>query len=297
MGNQGHSGIGARQLCEIIWSGAIGPVREAHVWTNRPTWPQGIAAPLAEEPVREGLDWDLWLGAAKERPFNNGYCPHKWRGWYDFGAGALGDMACHIMDPVFWALKLADAESYSVEVVKAEEKNAQTFPKSEVVKYSYPARKDMPPVDVYWYDGGSLPPRPKGVPDNQIVGDGDWNDRTNGSYFVGDNGIVTAGEYGGKPRLLPDERMADFTMPPETIERVRANNHYGNWIDACKGGAPACSNFDYAGPFTEMVLMGVVALQAGQKVEWDAVDGTLAGSSDVRHLLTKEYRNGFELPV
>jgi hypothetical protein len=206
-------------------------------------------------------------------------------------------MACHIMDPVFWALKLDEAENYFVEIVKAEEKNDQTFPKAEIVKYSYPARGAMPPVEVYWYDGGNLPPRPQGVPDDQIVGDGEWNDRTIGSYFVGDGGVITAGEYGGKARLLPDERMADYTMPPETIERVRANNHYGNWIDACKGGKAACSNFDYSGPFTEMVLMGVVALRAGERIDWDVKAGKMRWPSNAMHLLTKEYRSGFELPV
>ena len=297
MGNQGHSGNGVRDLCEMIWSGAIGPVREAHVWTNRPSWPQGIAAPLPTMPVRDNLDWDLWLGSAPERPYSDKYSPHNWRGWYDFGAGALGDMACHIMDPAFWALKLYEAPSYRVECVKVDGKNEQTFPNGEVIKYSYPARGAMPPVEVYWYDGGHLPPRPEGVPDDEQVGDGEWGGRTNGSYFKGDDGYLTAGEYGGRPRLLPNARMAEYVKPDPSIPRVRAQNHYGNWIAACKGGEAAGSNFEYSGPFTEMVLMGVVALKAGQKLEWDHAKSAITNVANGEALLSKPYRTGFEIPV
>jgi predicted dehydrogenase len=296
MGNQGHSGNGVRVLCEMVWSGAIGTVREAHIWTNRPTWPQGIGEPLAEEPVRAGLDWDRWIGTAPMRAFNNKYAPHNWRGWQDFGNGALGDMACHIMDPAFWALHLYQAERYSVELVQADGRNGQTYPNSSVVKFSYPARGDMPPVDVYWYDGGNLPPRPRGVPDGQQVGDGEWNDRTNGSYFAGDNGCITAGEYGGRARLLPDERMAEYTLPAETIPRVSAQNHYRNWFDACKGGEPACSNFEYSAPFSEMIVLGGLAIRMNQKLEYDCVAGKLTNLANSDHLLTKEYRKGWELP-
>ncbi|MEK7794774.1 MAG: Gfo/Idh/MocA family oxidoreductase [Candidatus Hydrogenedentota bacterium] len=297
MGNQGHSGNGARQVCEMIWSGAIGEVREAHVWTNRPSWKQAIDAPLPTMEKPATLDWDLWLGTAADRDYSKGYCPFNWRGWYDFGAGALGDMACHIMDPVFWSLKLAEADGFSVELVKNEGKNDHTFPKSELIKFQFPARGQMAPVDVYWYDGGNLPPRPAGVPDIQKVGDGEWNNRTNGSYFVGESGIITAGEYGGKARLLPDERMADFKMPAQTIPRIEANNHYGNWTDACKGGAPACSNFDYSGPFTVMVLMGCVALRSGQRVEWSNKTHSITNMANGAELITKPYRKGWELPV
>ena len=296
MGNQGHSGNGARVLCEMVWSGAIGTVSEARVWTNRPTWAQGIAQPLTEEPVRAGLDWDKWIGTAPLRPFNNKYAPHAWRGWQDFGNGALGDMACHIMDPAFWALNLHKAERYSVELIQADGRNDQTYPNSSTVKFSYPARGEMPPVDVYWYDGGNLPPRPAGVPDNQQIGDGEWNDRTNGSYFVGDSGIITAGEYGGRPRLLPDERMAEYTPPAESIPRVGAQNHYRNWFDACKGGEPACSNFEYSAPFSEMIVLGGLAIRMNQKLEYDCVAGKLTNLANSDHLLTKEYRNGWELP-
>lgn len=297
MGNQGHSGNGVREQCEMVWSGAIGHVREAHVWTNRPSWPQGIDHPLDEEPVPETLDWDRWLGTAKKRAYNKGYLPHSWRGWQDFGGGALADMACHIMDPVYWSLKLYDAESYTIETVAIEGKNDYTFPNASTIKYSFTARGDMPPVDVYWYDGGHMPPRPKGVPDDQQIGDGEWGGRANGSYLVGDDGYLTAGEYGGRPRLLPDERMADYTMPPETIPRVRAMNHYRNWIEACKGGEPACSNFDYAGPFSEMVLFGNLTIKTGEKYEWDNVKGIVKNHPNPKEAVSKEYFNGWTLPV
>lgn len=297
MGNQGHSGTGARQLCEMVWSGAIGNVREAHVWTNRPSWPQGIYEPLPTVPVREALDWDLWIGSAPYREYGEKYCPHNWRGWLDFGAGALGDMACHIMDPIFWSLNLIESEWYTAEVTAIDGENDQTFPNSSVIKYTYGPRGDMPQVDVYWYDGGNMPPRPKGVPDDQQVGEGTWNGRANGSYMVGDDGIITAGEYGGNPRLLPDELMADYTRPAETIPRVRASNHYRNWIDACKGGTPACSNFDYAGPFTEMVLFGTLALKAGKQLKMNNKTGIVEGVNDSAAFLSKSYRSGWELPV
>jgi len=237
------------------------------------------------------MDWDLWIGTAPMRPYNSKYAPFNWRGWWDFGCGALGDMACHIMDPAFWALKLEDADSFSVECVRQEGANDQTAPDSSVIKYEFPARGEMPPVVVYWYDGAEMPPRPEGVPEDQKLGDGN-----NGSYFIGDEGILTAGEYGGEARLLPDEKMHDSTMPPETIERVPGNSPYLDWIRACKGGPKACSNFDYSGPFTEMVNFGNIALRTGEKVTYNSKAGTLDKEKHA-HLLTKEYREGWELPA
>ncbi|MCE5308370.1 MAG: Gfo/Idh/MocA family oxidoreductase, partial [Acidobacteriales bacterium] len=160
MGNQGHSNEGARRLCEMIWAGEIGAVREVHAWTDRPIWPQGIDAPLPEEPVPSTLDWDVWLGPAPQRAYNKGYAPFKWRGWFDFGCGALGDMACHILDPVNWALRLGAPTS--VECVKQEKRNSQTFPTKSIIRFEFPARANMPPVTLYWYDGGLMPPRPSG---------------------------------------------------------------------------------------------------------------------------------------
>lgn len=287
MGNQGHSGEGSRRLCEMIWSGVIGPVREAHIWTNRPDdWLQGVPDPLPPEPIPEGLNWDLWLGTAPRRPYNSGYHPADWRGWWDFGCGALGDMGCHIMDPVYWALQLGAPRS--VECVSQEGKNDQTAPSRSTTRYEFPARNSMPPVTVYWYDGGNLPKRPQGISKETTLGDG-----ANGSLLMGDEGIITAGEYGGNPRLLPDEKMRDYTFPSPIIPR--SPGHYKDWIQACKGGVPACSNFDYAGPFTETVLLGNIAPRCEGKLLWDAENMRFTNNREASRLVKREYSDGWSL--
>ncbi|HOJ67336.1 MAG TPA: Gfo/Idh/MocA family oxidoreductase [Candidatus Hydrogenedentes bacterium] len=295
MGNQGHCGDGVRELCEMIWSGAIGKVREAHIWTNRPVWPQGIADPLPEEPVPETMDWELWIGAAPFRPYNSKYAPFNWRGWWDFGCGAIGDMACHIMDPANWALGLSRAESFTVEVVTQEGMTSQTYPLKSTIKFSFPARQTdggaMEPVTVYWYDGGLKPPRPEGVPEGEKLGDGD-----NGSLFIGTDGMATAGEYGGDARLLPASRMKEYTPPPQTLERIPRGNPYLHWIDCIYASRKAVSDFSYAGPLTEMANFGNIALKAGEPVSYDCVNGKITSNEALNKLLTKEYRKGWELP-
>ncbi len=293
MGNQGHCGDGVRQLCEMIWTGAIGEIGEAHIWTNRPVWPQGIPNSLPEQPVPDTMDWDLWIGPAPVRPYNENYAPFKWRGWWDFGCGAIGDMACHIMDPAFWSLKLGDAKKFTVQAIYEEGMNAQTAPNKSSIKFQFPARADMPAVDVYWHDGGILPDRPEGVPKDQKLGDG-----VNGSLYLGESGAATAGEYGGDARLLPDAVMADYTLPEQTIPRIRAQSPYRNWIEACKSGEPAVSNFDYAAPLTVVANMGNVALHAaGEVIEYDVAAGKITNNEKANALLTKKYRAGWELPV
>lgn len=292
MGNQGHSGDGCRELCEMMWSGAIGEVKEAHIWTNRPSWPQGIAEPLPVQAIPETMAWDLWIGTAGERAYNEKYAPHNWRGWWDFGCGAIGDMACHIMDPAFWSLKLGEAKTFSVELVSQEGLTKQTGPLKSSIKYEFPARADMPATTVYWHDGGNLPQRPADIPEDQEIGDG-----KNGSLYIGTNGYLTAGEYGGKPRLLPDARMADYKKPDPTIERVSGQNHYRNFLDGIKDGIKPCSNFDYAGPLTEVANMGNIALRVGHKIEFDVDACAIANDSEANALLTKEYRAGWELPI
>ncbi len=305
MGNQGHSGDGARQFCEMIWSGAVGQVREAHVWTHRPVWDnQGLAEPLPPQVTPENLDWDRWIGSAPWRPFNKGYAPHDWRAWLDFGGGSLGDMACHIMDPVYWALKLVDAKEYSVEVVMQDGRNEQTFPIATTIKYSFPARGDMGPVDVYWYDGHwddektgkkkyNRPDRPDGVPEDQELGD----ENKNGSFLVGDAGIITAGEYGGRARLLPDAKMLDYTMPDPVIPRIPDQDPYRDWVNNCKTGTKSCSDFSYAGPFTEMVNFGNLVVKSGEKLVWDNVKGVVKNHPKASEVVSKEYRKGWELPI
>jgi len=287
MGNQGHSGEGVRRLCEWIWSGVIGNVTEAHIWTNRPIWPQAIPRPKRVDPIPETLDWDLWLGVAPERPYNHAYAPFKWRGWWDFGCGALGDMACHIMDPAYTTLKLKYPTS--VEAV-SEGNNDETAPKWAVITYQFPARGDLPPVKLVWYDGEKLPPRPEGVKEDEKLGDGD-----NGTLFVGDKGMLACGCYGGGPTLIPRERMKDFDRPDKTIPN--STGHYQEWIDACKGIEPAeggwRGGFDYAGPFTEMVHLGNVAVRAGCPIEYDAENMKITNAREANKYLKRKYRSGW----
>lgn len=293
MGNQGHSRDGARKLCEMIGNGDLGQVHEVHLWTNRPIWPQGIDRPTESQPVPETLDWDIWLGPAPERPFHRKYLPFTWRGWWDFGCGALGDMACHIADPANWALRLSEVGPTSVELISQEGNNSETYPKKSVIRFEFPQRGDMDPVTVYWHDGGNMPPLPDGVPEGTILGE---RDGKNGSLFIGTKGVATCNTYSDNPRLLPDERMNDYKWPKETIPRVPRQNHYRNWIDAIKDGGQACSNFDYAGPFTEWVLLGNLALKFNQKLEWDAKAMRVTNVAEANEHIMREYRKGWELP-
>lgn len=287
MGNQGHSGNGVRELCEMIWDGAIGPIRETHIWTNRPVWPQGkITKPLPAQPIRDSLNWDLWLGKAPFREYNEGYLPHNWRGWWDFGCGALGDMGCHIMDPANWALRLCAPTS--VECVSQVGKNDQTAPVKSVVRYEFPARQGMPPVTVYWHDGGNLPPRPEGIAKDVKLGDG-----SNGSLFIGDDGFLTTGEYGGNSRIIPEDKMNDYQKPAEIIPRTKG--HANDWLQACKGGVAACSNFDYAGPFSETVLLGNLALRCEGKLLWDSENLRVTNNRQANKFVHTKYRKGWSL--
>jgi predicted dehydrogenase len=288
MGNQGHSGEGVRQLCEMIWAGEIGAVKEVHAWTNRPIWPQGIDHPLPEEKVPETLDWDLWIGAAPSRPYNSKYEPFNWRGWYDFGCGALGDMACHILDGVNWSL-LLDAPA-SVECIKIEGKNAQTFPTKSIVRFDFPARHNMAPVSVYWYEGGLRPKLPEGLPADVKLGDLD--DDTNGSLYIGEKGFLTTGTYSDDTRLVPAERMKDYKFPAKLL--TRSPGHYEDWIRACKGGERACSNFDYAGPFTEWVTLGVIAQRSEGKLAWDSAKMKVTNNSEANKFVKPFVRKGWK---
>jgi hypothetical protein len=253
------------------------------------------------------MDWDRWIGAAPYRPYNRQYAPHDWRAWRDFGGGALGDMACHIMDPVYMSLRLVEATDYTVEVIKMEGQNDETFPLLSTIKYSFPARGDLAPIDDYWYDGWrpdandpenekkrmyNRPKRPKSVPDDQVLGD----DNRNGSFLVGDDGIITMGEYGGNPRLMPDERMAEYTKPDPYIPRVPNENHYRDWLDAIHAGRKSGSDFSYAGPFTEMVNFGNLVVKSGKKLHWDNVKGRVTNVKNPEAIVSKEYRKGWELP-
>lgn len=292
MGNQGNSFTDIRRVCEWIWSGAIGEVTEVHAWTDRPIWPQGLQRPTDKMKVPSTLDWDLFLGPAKHRPYHSAYTPWNWRGWWDFGTGALGDMACHVLDPVFWALKLqypSKVEASSTLV------NIESPPHAEIVKYTFPARKNlpevgMPEVEVTWYDGGLLPRRPIELSDGEILG----KDSGGGLLFVGTKGKIMTSYYGMQPTLLPESKMKDFVEPEPVLRRIPGSEsgpwsgaHERDWIRACKEPADnrteTGSNFDYAGPFNEMVVMGVLAvrLQSLNRIlEWDGENMCFTNISD-----------------
>lgn len=306
MGNQGHSSDDVRLICEWVWSGAIGNVTEAHVWTDRPWWQQGRTRPPGSDPVPKTLDWDLWLGVAPYRPYiadypgvTKGrkacYCPWVWRGWWDFGSGALGDMACHIMDASNMSLKLGYPTS--VEVVSQEGMTSEQAPKKSILKYQFPKRGDMPPVTMYWYDGHNWPPRPKDIPVSDVLGEGTGPKNGNGTLLVGEKGYITCDTYSGNPRLLPSARFKDFKNPPQILPRIPNQDHYQDWIRACKGGVPACSNFDYAGPFTEVVLLGNLALRSGHTIEWDGPDMKVTNYPEAEKYVKNRYRKGWRISV
>jgi predicted dehydrogenase len=287
MGNQGYSNEGTRQCAEMIWNGDIGPVTEVHAWTNRPIWPQGLQTPPKEEPAPPTMDWDTWIGNANERPYSSEIAPFKWRGYYDYGCGALGDMACHILGAPNLALMLGAPSS--VECTKQVGRSEFTFPLASVIRFDFPARGSMPPVKVFWYDGVKAEiPRPDGVPKDELLGDRG----NNGSLFIGEKGMLTTGCYGERTRLVPAARMADYKMPPPFL--TRSPGHYRDWIRACKGGAPACSNFSIAGPFTEWILLGVLSLRFEGKLEWDSAKMRVTNNKEANKLVKPKFHNGWK---
>ena len=312
MGNQGQASEPTRHLCELVWSGIIGPVREAHIWTDRPSqglfneyWPQGIGRPKDEPPVPGTLDWDLWLGPAPQRPYNPAYLPFKWRGWWDFGTGALGDIGCHAMDSVFRALKLGAPISVQAASTRV---NTETYPLGSMVTYEFPARTEtpqannrhvqgrsgkmaggfaMPACKLFWYDGGLRPPRPEDLPQKALMGD-------NGRLLIGDNGFILGNSVFPEARAKEVEHLAK--------EIPRSKGHYEEWLAACKGGEPAGSNFDWAGPLTEAVLLGNVALRSQlredltlMKLLWDGPSLKFSNSEEANKFLRREYRTGWTL--
>ena len=294
MGNQGRSGEGTRRLAEWIWAGAVGDIREVHSWTNRPVWPQGIGRPAETMAVPESLDWNLWLGPAPERPYNPLYLPFNWRAWYDFGAGALGDMGCHVLDPVFHALKLKypiwvqGSHSYEVKDMWKRVDNKETYPSSSTITYQFPARENMPPVRLSWYDGGLMPVWPADVDSSKIPEEG-------GSMFIGDKGIIVCSTYGGDVQMFPEERYLEYKDLPTSLKRIETS-HEMNWVNACKGGELPCSNFDYSGPLTEMVLMGNLAIRVpGKRLLWDGENMKVTNDEAANNFIKREYRRGWSL--
>jgi predicted dehydrogenase len=307
MGNQGHSEEGLRLMQEWVAAGAIGPIREVHCWTNRPVWPQGLARPTETPAVPAGLDWDLWIGPAPMRPYSPEYHPFSWRAWWDFGAGALGDMGCHVMDASFAVLKLGYPTSvvgtHAVNVVRVEgaapgwqgsrrQKYDDSFPPSGVIHLTFPERGDMPPVKLHWYDGGILPELPDDLEPGRKLPE-------SGTIFVGDKGKMWCETYSESPRLIPESAMQAFTnRPPKTLPRVPEgrNGHERNWLDAIKSHGQAVSHFDYAGPFTEAVLLGNLALRfPGQRLLWDGQNMKVTNLEEANQYVQHHYREGWSL--
>lgn len=294
MGNQGMAFEGNRLINEWIWDGAIGPVREVHVWSDRPThtgklplyWAQGIERPKDEPPVPATLNWDLWLGPARWRPYHSAYAPFRWRGWWDFGSGGLGDMGIHNIAPVFSALKLEAPTSVDASSTAVFE---ETLPVASCVHYEFPARGDMPPVKLHWYDGGLVPARPEELENGRDL------NREDGILFVGDKGKMLVQGWGGEsPRLIPEKRMQAYKRPPKTLPR--SIGHHQEWLEACKKGTPTRSNFDFAGPLTEAVLLGTVCVRlGGQKLLWDSKNLKVTNVPDANQHLHYEYRTGWTL--
>ncbi|MGO9084697.1 MAG: Gfo/Idh/MocA family protein [Candidatus Sulfotelmatobacter sp.] len=286
VGNQASEAT--RLLCEWIWDGAIGPVREVMNWSSRPFWPQGLERPKESEPVPEGLDWDLWLGPAPERSFNRAYLPFVWRGWCDFGCGALGDMGSYSFDTIFRVLKLEAPVSVDA---SSTDRYDETYPQASIVRYSFAARGEMPPVKFTWYDGGLKPARPEELEEGRpLKGEGEEDE---GLLFVGDKGKILCSFNGGHPALIPKTKMDSYKQPPKTLPRSPGNER--EWLDACKGGKDKPGgNFEFSGMVTETLLLGNVATRMGEKLSWDRAN--LKVNSDVaQKYVSPDRRKGWEL--
>ncbi len=322
MGNQGHSSDEARLINEWVQAGVIGAVREVHAWTDRPIWAQGFRRPApmdadfdplsserswwpgsvaeyaasglyADFRVPEGLDWDLYLGpCARDVPYHPIYHPFHWRGWTDFGVGALGDMGAHLIDHPYWALDLGYptwVEATSTPWGGPAE-DPVSYPMATTVHYRFPRRGVLPPVDLHWYDGGLMPRRPEALPADVEL------DRTGGVIFVGERGVLMHETYGRNPMIWPEALREEAAAVPQSYPRIE-ESHEMNWARACRGETEATSPFSYAAPLTEVMLLGIVALRAGQgfRMEYDAENMRVLNSVEANAHLTREYRAGWSL--
>ena len=286
----------ACRTCELIWAGAIGPVREVHIWSNRPLWPQGMVEPDWTDPVPETLDWDLWIGPSPMRPFvadwpkghhalqqvktGGGrtavYHPWNFRGWWDFGTGALGDMGCHHLNTPYRALKLGHPTSVHATATKVFE---EVTPLASIVTYDFPAREDMPPVRITWYDGGLRPPIPRELEGRDLPGSGE--------LYVGDEGMMLG------LQVLPASRADKFKDVPKTLPR--RSGTWGEWFEAVQGGQQAGCHFEWAGLLTEFTLLGNIAIRTGKRLEWDAENLRITNDQDANKYVNEPYENGWSL--
>jgi predicted dehydrogenase len=312
MGNQGHSQDEARRGQEYLLAGAIGDVTEVHVWTNRPLgyWPQDVPrpTPLTKDATELGwgngeliarlansmsgtfaepdtLSWDLFLGVAPDVPYHPIYHPFNWRGWVDWGQGALGDMGAHLVDHPVWGLKLGLP---TVIETRSTPFNKVSFPAATTTYYEFPARDGMPPVKLVWYDGGLLPARPDEIGEQPLNGDG-------GVLYIGTKGKLLQDTYGSNPRLLPAERHNSYGAPAEQLVRVPHQSHEMNWVNAIKGTEEISCPFSYASHLTEIMLLGIVAMRANNKLHYDGANMRVTNDDAANEFLTRTYRQGYSL--
>jgi predicted dehydrogenase len=320
MGNQGASMDCNAELAEWIQAGVIGKVKRAHVWTNRPVWPQGVPTPQPGESIPPELDWDLWLGPAKQRAYSARYLPFGWRGWWDFGTGALGDMGCHLIDPVYRALKLTTPIAVEASTASvwsgdfSEADYADSCPPASIVKMDFAERGKMPACELWWYDGGLRPMRPTELGSNEPFGTWDG-----GALLEGTKGKILCGIFGENATLLPTSKMKDFKKPKPTEPRYTAPSHQMVWVNACKGNGNASSPFEYAVPLTETLLIGNLAvrcydfkkLKPGKtptswapydypgrvRLEWDSENMRIKNFEEANAFVGREYRSGWKMEI
>jgi predicted dehydrogenase len=292
MGIQGHSMEGARLIREWVEAGLIGEVREVDAWCSLSYYPWGHAGwsskyserPKDTPPVPPTLDWDLWIGPAPMRPYHPAYHPAVWRCWWDFGCGMMGDRGAHTFDPIFWALKLAAPAS--IEATSCGN-TPEVHPLSAIVTFRFPARGNLPPVKLTWYEG-TRPPRPEDLEDGrQMPGEG-------GAILIGSKGKIMCGVYGEGPRLFPESKMKEAKLPEKTLPRVNGS-HEQDWVRACKSGQPAGADFSYSGPLTEACLLGNVAKRMDARIEWDAANLKVTNLPEANRYVRTEYRKGWSL--
>ncbi len=306
MGNQGHCEDGYRRLCEFIWAGVVGPITQTHSWTDRANGGAGPRPPSI--PVPPGLHWDEWIGPAPYRAYHTDLHPHEWHGWYDFGNGSLGNMGCHVLDGVFWALKIEHPAS--VEAEEMRDGSNERYPTGSRIRWDIPPRAGMPALKVYWYEGlnqrttatpsGSLhaakgearnlPPRlaqlQKEYPDEEFD--------TNGTLYVGEKGILYTGTYGGRMHILPMEKMNEIAQPPRTLPRPK--NIFTDFLDACRQGKKETeASFDYGARLTEFILLGNLAqhIGVGKKLEWDGPGMKVTNLPELNQWVNRPYRQGW----
>ena len=293
MGIQGHSTEAVRLICEWVWDGAIGEVREVDAWCNLSYYPWGHAnwspkagvRPTDTPPVPSTLNWDLWLGPAPERPYHPLYHPMTWRAWWDFGNGMMGDRGAHTLDPVFWALKLGMPTSIEATTCGL---TKEVHPLSAVVTYQFPARGNLPPVKLTWYEG-TRAPRPPELEDDRIMGD-----FQGGSLIKGTKGTIMSGVYGNSPRLIPEKAMQAYKRPEKTLQRIKGA-HEQNWVQAIKNGTKASADFSYSAPLTEVCLLGNIAQRVDARIEWDAENMKVTNLPAANKFVRVAPRPGWEL--